>query len=104
MERIKGNESLVGLRRVVVAQFAEVMLAKIGVNAILVGAVSELGEVLLYGLRPSKIAEAQTDDTKRIGDTPIVVLIVSLIEVVTDRYLVVEQGGVLLEGLFVEVL
>src|SRR5437879_13190552 len=58
VEWIKRNESLVRLRRVVVAQLAEVMLAKIAVNAVLIGAIPELGEVFLNGLRPAEVAEA----------------------------------------------
>ena len=104
VERIKRDESLVRLRRVVVAQLAEIVLAKIGVNAVLIGAIPELGEVLLHGLRPAEVAEAQADDSEGIGDAAIVVLIVRLIEVVTDRYLVVEQGHVLLQSLLVELL
>src|SRR5207244_11026243 len=65
----------------------------------LIGAIPELGEVLLHGLRPAEVAEAQTDDSEGISDAAIVVLIVRLIEVVTDLYLVVEQGDVLLQGL-----
>ena len=58
MEGIKRDESLVRLRRVVVAQLAEVMLAKIAVNVVLIGAIPELGEVLLNGLWPAEVAEA----------------------------------------------
>src|SRR6059036_3559033 len=104
VERIKRYESFVGLRRIVVAQLAEIVLAKTGVNAVLIGAIPELGEVLLHGLRPAEVAEAQTDDSEGISDAAIVVLIVRLIEVVTDLYLVVEQGDVLLQGLLVELL
>src|SRR5260370_35569983 len=104
VEGIKRNESLVRLRRVVVAQLAEVMLAKIAVNAVLIGAIPELGEVFLNGLRPAEVAEAETDDSKGISDAAIVVLIMRPIEVVTDRHLVVEQGDVLLQSLFVEFL
>src|SRR5262249_47736111 len=78
--------------------------AKIGVNAVFIGAIPELGEVLLHGLRPAEVAEAQADDSKSISNPAIVVLIVRLIEVVTDLYLVVEQGDVLLQGLLVELL
>ena len=104
VEGIKRNESLVRFRRVVVAQLAEVMLAKIAVNAVLIGAIPELGEVFLNGLRPAEVAEAETDDSKGISDAAIVVLIMRPIEVVTDRHLVVEQGDVLLQSLFVELL
>src|SRR5207302_8331006 len=104
VEGIKRDESLVRLRRVVVAQLAEVMLAKIAVNAVLIGAIPELGEVLLQGLWPAEVAEAQADDSEGIRDAAIVVLIVRLIEVVTDRYFVIEQGDVLLQGLLVELL
>jgi len=64
---------------------------------------SELGEVFRQGLRPAEVAEAQADHSERIRDTAIVVLIMFLIEVVTDRYLVVEQGNILLQGLLVEI-
>src|SRR5204862_7956111 len=104
VERIKRYESFVRLCRVVVAQLAEVVLAKIGINAVLIGAIPELGEVLLHGLRPAEVAEAQADHSERIRDAAIVVLIVRLIEVVTDLYLVVEQGNVLLQSLLVDLL
>src|SRR5262252_7993519 len=104
VERIKRYESFVRLRRIVVAQLAEIVLPKTGVNAVLVGALPELGEVLLGGLRPAEVAEAQADHSERIRDTAIVVLIMRLIEVVTDRYLVVEQGHILLQSLLVEFL
>src|SRR3989441_4076330 len=104
VERIKRYESFVRLRRIVVAQLAEIVLAKTGVNAFLIGAIPELGEVLLHGLRPAEVAEAQADHSERIRDTAIVVLIMPLIEVVTDRYLVVEQGNILLQSVLVEVL
>ena len=80
------------------------MLTKTGVNAVLIGAIPELGEVLRHGLRSAEVAEAQADHSKRIRDAAIVVLIVFLIEVVTDRYLVVEQGNILLQSLLVELL
>src|SRR5437899_1160098 len=104
VERIKRYESFVGLRRIVVAQLAEIVLAKTGVNAVLIGAIPELGEVLLHGLRPAEVAQAQADHSERILDTAIVVLIMPLIEVVTDRYLVVEQGNILLQSVLVEFL
>src|SRR5712664_104159 len=104
VERIKRYESFVRLRRIVVAQLAEIVLAKTGVNAVLIGAIPELGEVFLHGLRPAEVAEAQADHSERIRYTAIIVLIMPLIEVVTDRYLVVEQGNILLHGLLVEVL
>src|SRR5260370_1355207 len=104
VERIKRYESFVRLRRIVVAQLAEIMLAKTGVNAVLIGAIPELGEVLRHGLLPAEVAEAQADHSERIRDTAIAVLIMLLIEVVTDRYLVVEQGNILLYSLLVEVL
>src|SRR5260370_4028968 len=104
VERIKRYESFVRLRRIVVAQLAEIVLAKTGVNAVLIGAIPELGEVLLHGLRPAEVAEAQADYSERIRDTSIVVLIMPLIEVVTDRYLIVEQGNILFRSLPVEVL
>src|SRR5260221_198968 len=104
VERIKRYESFVRLRRIVVAQLAEIVLAKTGVNAVLIGAIPELGEVLLHGLRPAEVAEAQADYSERIRDTAIAILIMFLIEVVTDRYLVVEQGNILLQSLLVDVL
>src|SRR5882672_596412 len=101
VERIKGYETFVRLRRIVVAELAEIVLTKTGVNAVLIGAIPELGEVFRHGLRPAEVAEAQADHSERIRDTAIVVLIVFLIEVVTDRYLVVEQGNILLQSLLV---
>src|SRR5215472_12318675 len=104
VERIKSNESFVRLRRVVVSKLAEIVLTKTGINTVLIGALPELGEVFLQGLGPAEVAEAQADHSERIRDTAIVVLIVSLIEVVTDRYLVVEQGNIPLQSLLVEFL
>src|SRR6266853_1473908 len=73
-------------------------------NAVLIGSIPELVEVFRQGLRPAEVAEAQADHSERIRDTAIVVLIIFLIEVVTDRYLVVEQGNILLQSLLVEFL
>src|SRR5260370_35738520 len=80
------------------------MLAETGVNAVRIGSIPELGEVFRQGLRPAEVAEAQADHSERIRDTAIIILIMRLIEVVTDRYLVVEQGNILSQGLLVEVL
>src|SRR5206468_3369290 len=104
VERIERYESLVRLRRVVVAQLGKVVLAKIAVNTIHIGATPESGEVLLNGRRPAEVVKAQADDSKSVGDATLLVLLVRLIEVVTDRYLVVEQRHVLLQGLVVEIL
>src|SRR5689334_2186448 len=104
VKRIKRYESFVGLSRIVIAQLAEIMLAKTGVNAVLIGAIPELGEVFRQGLRPAEVAEAQADHSECIRDTAIAVLIMFLIEVVADRYLVVEQGNILLQSLLVEIL
>src|SRR5258708_18771749 len=92
------------MRRIVVAQLAEIVLAKTEVNAEIIGVVREVGELLMHGIRPAEVAEAQADHSERIRDTAIIVLIMLLIEVVTDRYLVVEQGNILSPGLLVEVL
>src|SRR5215471_16340098 len=89
VQRIKRYESLVRLCRVVVAQLVEIVLTKTGVNAVLIGAIPELGEILRDGVRPAEIAEAQADHSERIRDTAIIFLIMLLIEVVTDGYLVV---------------
>src|SRR5215475_4311675 len=104
VERIKRYESFVRLRRIVVAQLVEIVLTKTGVNAVLIGAIPELGEILRGGLRPAEVAEAQADHSERVRDTAIVFLIMRLIEVVTDGYLVVEQGNIPLQSLFVEFL
>src|SRR5215467_6305243 len=104
VERVARYQSFVRLRRIVVPQLAEIVLAKTGVNAVLVGAIPELREVLLHRLRPAEVAEAQADHSERIRDTAIVVLIMRLIEVVTDRYLVVEQSNIFLQSLLIEFL
>src|SRR5260221_6082332 len=104
VQRIKRYEGFIGLRRVVIAQLAEIVLAKTGVNSVLIGAISELGEVLLHGLRPPEVAEAQANHSERIRDSAIAVLIMFIIEVVTDRYLVVEKGNILLQSLLIEFL
>ena len=90
MERIECYESLVGLRRVLVAQLGHVVLAKIAVNASFVRALPVSGIVFADGLRPAEVAEAQADNSKRVGDSTFIILRVSLIEVVADGYLVVE--------------
>src|SRR5690242_1107616 len=104
VKRIKRHKSLVSLRRIVVAEFAEIMLAETGVNAVLIRAIPNLGEKFREGLRPTEIAEAKADNSECIRDAAIAVLIMFLIEVVTDRYLIVEQGNILLQSLFVEFL
>src|SRR6266581_1569723 len=104
VEWIKRYEGFVRLRSIVIAELAEIVLTETRVNAVLIGAIPELGEVFRQGLRPAEVAEAQADHSERIRDTAIVVLIMLLIEVVTDRYLVVEQGNILLKGLLVEFL
>src|SRR5260370_17243235 len=85
-------------------EVAEIVRTKTGGNAVLIGAIPELGEVFRHGLRPAEVAEAQADHPERIRNTPIVVLIMFLIEVVTDRYFVVEQANILLHSLLVEFL
>src|SRR5438132_6732117 len=104
VERIKRYESFVRLRRIVVAQLAEIVLTQTGVNAVLIGAIPELGEVLRQSFRPAEVAEAQADHSECISDTAIVVLIMLLVEVVANRYFVIEQGNILLQSLLVEFL
>src|SRR5215467_6028853 len=104
VERIKRNESFVRLRRVVVSKLAEIVLTQTGVNAVLIGALPELGEVFRQGLGSAEVAEAEADHSERVRDTAIAVLIMRLIEVVADRYLVVEQGNIFLQGFLVEFL
>src|SRR5215471_16121884 len=58
VERIKSNESFVRLRRVVVSKLAEIVLTQTGVNAVLIGALPELGEVFRQGLGSAEVAEA----------------------------------------------
>src|SRR5207247_4314387 len=76
VERIERDESLERLRRVVVPQLGQVVLAEVAVDAVLVGATPEGGEELPDGLGPAEVAEAQADNSKGIGDAAIVVLIV----------------------------
>ena len=59
---------------------------------------------LLDGIGPAKVAEAQADDPKSIGDAAFVLFLVLLIEVVAGRYLIIEQRHVLLQGFLVEIL
>src|SRR5205823_8417096 len=103
-ERIQRYERLIGLRRIVVAKLVQVVLAKIAVNAVLVGAIPEVGVIVADGVRPAEVAEAQADDSIGIGDAAFVLLFVPLVEVVTGRYLVVEEGHVLVQRLLVELL
>src|SRR5215510_11511321 len=51
MEWIKRYESFVCLGGVVVAQLVEIMITKTGVDAVFIGAISELGEILRQGFR-----------------------------------------------------
>jgi len=78
---LKLHESLERLRCVVVTQLAEVVLAQVAVDAVLVGPRAELGEVIANGLRPAEVAEAQADDAVTYRPTRrSVVLLVLLIE------------------------
>ena len=104
VERIELHESLERLGRVVVAQLGQVVLAKIAVDAVLIRAAPVFGKEVPDGRRPAEVAEAQADDPESVGDAALLVLLVRLIEVVTDRYLVVEQRHVFLQGLVVEIL
>src|SRR5207245_10206434 len=54
--------------------------------------------------RPAEIPDAQADHAECIGDTAIVVLIMLPVEVVANRYFVIEQGNILLQSLLVEFL
>src|SRR5262245_47146236 len=56
--RMERYESVVCLRRVIVAQFRQVVLAKIAVNAVFIGSSLGAGEVLLDRVRPAERAEA----------------------------------------------
>jgi hypothetical protein len=56
--RVQRHESLVRLRRVVVTQLGEVVLAQIGVDAVLKALVPEFGEVLRDHRRPAEVGEA----------------------------------------------
>ena len=104
VERIERDESLVGLGRIVVAKLLQVVLAEIAVNAVLVGAIPEVGVIVADGVRSTEVVEAQADDSISIGNAAFVLLLVRLVEVVTRRHLVVEQGHVLVQRLFVELL
>src|SRR5215469_7132065 len=97
VERIKRYESFVRLRRIVVAQLAEIVLAETGVNAVLIGATPELQEVLPHGIGPAEVAEAQANYPEGVRNAAIIVLIMRLVEVVTDRNLIVEQGNISLQ-------
>src|SRR5256885_2544290 len=81
VERIEGYERLVGLRRILVAQLGQVVLAKIAVNASFIRAFSELGVVVADGLWPTEVAEAQADNSKSVGNAAFVLLRVPLIEI-----------------------
>src|SRR5215469_1987987 len=67
VQRIKRYESFIRFRRIVVAQLVEIVLSKTGVNAVLIGAIPELGNILLQSLfvefllveRPSELIESQ---------------------------------------------
>jgi hypothetical protein len=94
-------ESVECLRRVIVAQFRQVVLAKIAVNAVFIGSTLGAGEVLLDRVRPAEVAEAEADRPKGIGDPAFVLSLVLLIEVVAGRHLVIEKRHVPLQGLLV---
>src|SRR5204863_422792 len=74
VEWINRYEGFVRLRRIVIAELAEIVLTETRINAVLIGAIPELGEVFRQGLRPAEVAEAQTDHSERIRDTAIIVL------------------------------
>src|SRR5262249_82466 len=104
VERIELYESLESLCRVVVAQLVEVVVAKIVVNAVFIRTIPELGVVILGGVGPAEVTEAQADDAIGIGNASFVFFLVLLIEVITRRHFVIEQGHVVVQGLFVQVL
>src|SRR5262249_34328259 len=56
--RMERYESVVCLRRVIVAQFRQVVLAKIAVNAVFVRSTLRAREVLLDCVRSAEVAEA----------------------------------------------
>ena len=82
MKRIECDKRLIDLRCVVVAKVRQVMLAKIAVNAVLVGTLAESGVVLPYGVRPTEVAETQTDGAIGVGDAAFVFVLERLIKVV----------------------
>src|SRR5262249_42731834 len=58
VERMERYESVVCLRRVIVAQFRQVVLAKVAVNAVFIGSTLGAREVLMDRVRPAEVAEA----------------------------------------------
>ncbi len=101
MERMERYESVVCLCGVIVAQFRQIVLAKIAVNAVFIGSALGAGEVLLDRIRPAEVAEAQADGPRSIGDAAFVLFLVLLTEVVAGRHLIIEQRHVSLQGLLV---
>src|SRR6185437_1452893 len=75
VERMERYEGVVRLRGVIVAQFGQVVLAKVAVDAVFVGSTLGAGEVLLHRLRPAEVAEAQADRAKSIGDAAFVLFL-----------------------------
>src|SRR5215472_1079489 len=80
------------------------VIAKVAVNAVLIGSTSGTGEKLMDRIGPAEGAEAQADSSESIGDPAFLFLLVLLIEVVARRHLIVEQGHVPAQGFVVEFL
>ena len=102
--RVERNERLVCARGVLVAELLEVELAEVAVDTALVGAGTLYSEVRVDRLGASDARETQADDAEGVLDPPAGVLVLGLIEVVSCRYLVVEQRDVLVQRLLVEFL
>src|SRR4030095_7105730 len=71
VERIQCDERFVGLCSIVVAQLPEIVLTKIGVNPVVIGAIADLGKVFLNRLWSAEVAEAQADHAERICNAAI---------------------------------
>ena len=84
--------------------FDQVELREVAVHPVLVGSVSVGGEVRADHFRTADIREAQADDLKGVLDAPLLGLGVLRIEVIAALDLVVEEGEVPLQSLWVELL
>ena len=94
MDWIEIDEGLVDRRRIVVAELFEIELAEIAIDAILVIPRSIRAEEGSDGFRAAEIGETQTDHPIGVCNSLRVRLVFGLVEVVSDRCLVVEEGDV----------
>src|SRR5437762_1807010 len=104
MQRVLFNEGRVNSGCILVTPLLEIELAEILVDPILVCATAVAREILLEDFAPAEIREALADHAEGVGNATLILLFVTLVEVVADRELVIEQRDVLVQRLVVELL